>query len=67
MIVDKIEQMCENRDMSVPALERKANIACGLIRHWRKSSPSIRTLKKVAKALGIDVSELLDNEQEVEK
>lgn len=62
MIVDKIEQMCEDRDMSVPALERKANIASGLIRHWRKSSPSVRTLKKVAKALGVDVTELVEKE-----
>lgn len=57
---DKIKAMAEERGMTIAALEKKAGIANGTIGNWRdKNGPTVATLEKLAKALNVDLKELI--------
>ena len=59
-VYDNVKVLCEKKNISISALEKKANIANATIRGWNTSSPRLETLQKVAEALGVPVSKLIN-------
>lgn len=59
MLLEKIKDLCEEKKMSIAALEKAAGIANATIRGWDKSSPRIDTLQKVAAVLGCSINDLI--------
>ncbi|MQL53624.1 helix-turn-helix domain-containing protein [Desulfofundulus thermobenzoicus] len=60
----KLQQIRQQRGMSVTELARKSKVAYSYIYEIEQGSksPTIRTLQKLAVALGVKVSDLLDEE-----
>lgn len=61
-IYEKIKQLADERGISIYALEKKATLENGAIGKWRKSSPTIGNLQKVADALEVPITELIEKE-----
>ena len=61
MFYEKIVAYCESNDMSISEFEKRCGIGNGVVGRWRnnKSSPSIRTLKKIESTLGVSIKYLL--------
>lgn len=59
MIYDKIKELCQERGISVAAVEKEANLSNGAIRKWNKSSPTVDSLQAVAKVLKVRVEKLI--------
>lgn len=64
MIFDNIKAICEERKLSISALERMAGLGNGTISGWNESSPRLDKITAVADALGIPLSELIKDEVE---
>lgn len=66
MIWDNIRYYADQLGMSITEVEAKAGIANGLIGRWKdaKRGPTIEYLKRVAKALGITVDQLINGESD---
>lgn len=58
-IYDKIKKFCEEKDVSITYVEKKAGLGNGLISKWNDSVPSVVNLKKVANVLEVTVDELI--------
>ena len=58
-IYENVKEICEKKNLSIRALEKKANVANATIRKWKNKAPRIDTLQKVADALGVSVTRLL--------
>lgn len=63
-IYKKIKEICMKKGMSIRALERKTELGNGTISGWSKRNPTIENLKKVAVALDVSISELIEEEGE---
>lgn len=59
-MLEKIEKMCEERGITICALERTLGFGRCTISKWRNSSPSVENLKKVADYLGVSIDDLLE-------
>jgi transcriptional regulator with XRE-family HTH domain len=58
-----IRKLREAQQLTQQELAKKAGVTQGYIRHLErglKKNPSLPTLKKIAKALGVPVAELLE-------
>lgn len=58
-VYDTVKRKAENAGISIAALEAKAGVANGTIAGWRTGRPYAETLKKVAKALGVTIDDLM--------
>lgn len=58
-MLEKIEKLCEERGITVCALERTLGFGRCTISKWRKSSPSVDKLKKVADYFGVGIDYFL--------
>lgn len=58
-IYDKIKQICDEKNLTIAAVEREAGLGNGLIATWKKGTPSITNLMKVAKVLEVALDELI--------
>lgn len=63
-LVDKIRELANQRNMSLPDLEIKVGLGNGTISRWKSSSPNTDKLTKVADELGVSVDYLLGREPE---
>lgn len=59
-IYEKIAEMCSNRGISIRKLEQDAGLKIGCIFNWKKSSPSVDNLSKVADYFGVSIDYLLE-------
>lgn len=64
MIVNNIRALCEQRNMTIAALEREVGIANGVIGGWKKHAPRLDKAKAVADYFGVTVDDLLRAEPE---
>lgn len=66
MILDNIARLCDERKISICALERETGIGNGVIGKWRDGarSPRVDTVKRIADYFGITVDELLSDNQD---
>ena len=56
---EKIEQLCNERGISVRTLEKQAGLKDRTIQHWDRSEPSAQKVHSVANALNVPIEELL--------
>lgn len=61
-LVEKVKALCETRDITFAALERKLDFGNGTIRKWDNATPSGDKLAKVADYFNISVDYLLGRE-----
>lgn len=62
MIYENILQLCEKNNTSIYALEKELGFGKSTISKWRKASPSIENLKKVADFFDVSMDLLLAND-----
>lgn len=59
MLFDNISRLCEEKGISIFALEKAAGLGNGTIRLWKESSPKVNNLKSVAAVLDTTIDELM--------
>lgn len=59
MLYDRVKKLCEEKKLSIAALEKAAGIANGTISAWGKGTPTIMTVKKVAEVLEVSIDDLV--------
>ena len=59
MIYDNIAALCKEAGISISRLESETGIGNGTIGRWKKSSPNVDNIKKVADFLGVTVDALI--------
>lgn len=55
MVFEKIEKLAKKKGITITDIERSLELGNGTIRRWKKSSPSLENIAKVAKYLGVTV------------
>lgn len=60
-IVDRIKALCDGKQITIMQLEAKLGISNGTISKWRKSSPKLSNIEKVAKYLDVSIDYLTGN------
>lgn len=58
-IYDKIKKLCDKQDITIAELEKRAEVGNGTVGKWREYTPTVATLSKVAKALGVKLEDLV--------
>lgn len=64
MLYDTVKALCDERKISVCALERELGFPRSSICKWNENEPGIRKVQKVADYFGVTVDSLLANEPE---
>ena len=62
LVYEKIKILADERGISIYALEKKAGLPNGTIGKWRESSPTLKSLEAVARALDVSVASLTETE-----
>ena len=65
MLFDTVKILCQSINITVAQLEREVKVGNGSIRKWRKVSPSVESLVKVADFFGISTDELLGRDAQI--
>ncbi|EJW19195.1 helix-turn-helix transcriptional regulator [Paenibacillus alvei] len=58
-MLEVIQNLCKDRDISIFKLEKELGFGNGTIYKWEKSSPAVDKLKKVADYFGVTVDYIL--------
>ena len=66
MIVDIINKLLEEREMTIEQLEKKAGIKSGSIGNWNKFFPSVDKIQRVAKILDTNPYYIINGEELLE-
>lgn len=61
-LYEKIQRLCDNRKITIAALERECGLGNATVKKWSNSVPSGDRLSKVADYFGVSVDYLLDRE-----
>lgn len=61
MIVEIILSLCDNQGTSIPKLEKKLGFSNGSIYKWRKSSPSVEKIGKIADYFNVSIDYIMGN------
>ena len=59
MIFENVKEISEKKGMPIMEVEKRAGLSNGTISKWRKSSPTVESVKRVAGVLGVTVNRLL--------
>ena len=59
MIYENVKKLADKKGISLKQLEVKAGVGNGIIGKWRESSPTVDSIKAVADALGVKVTDIL--------
>ncbi len=63
--VSQIRDLCEKAGISsIRELETRAGLGNGTVARWEEISPRVDTLAKVAKVLGVSLTDLLGDDYE---
>lgn len=65
-IYDNICMVAKKTGISINSIEKIAELSTGSLCKWNTVSPSVRSLKKVAKVLNVPVEKLLEEPVEEE-
>lgn len=66
MLYDNVKRICEEKGISILALEKAVNFSRSSICKWNENEPGIRKVQKVADYLGVPIEALLEDEIEKE-
>lgn len=58
-MVEKINQLCKQKNLSIASLEKELGYGNGTIRKWDKSQPSISKVLNVANRLEVPINYLI--------
>lgn len=61
MILERIQNLCNERNTNITQLEKELGFGKSTIRRWNTSSPSVDNLQKVADYFKVSVDSLLKN------
>ena len=61
MICKRVAELCKQRGVSIAKLERDVGLANGTISKWKKSSPTVDSIKKVAYYLGVSIDSIVSD------
>ena len=59
-LYETVKELCKKKNISVSRLEKEAGLGNGTIAAWKQFEPKLSTLEKVADALGISVTTLIN-------
>lgn len=59
MIFEKVASRCAEQGISIARLEKEAKLGNATVRGWKKSTPNVESIRRVAEVLGCTVDELL--------
>lgn len=59
ILYERIKNLCNQQNLSIMELEKKAGLGNGVVGRWRESDPQTSSLIKVAEALKVSVSDLI--------
>ena len=59
-----IKNLCDKRKITIFELERQIGISRGILYTWKKSSPSVEKVKKVAEFFYVSMDELVNHKVE---
>lgn len=59
MILEKVEELCKKKGVSISRLEKECGIGNATIKGWEESSPRVDTLKKVADYFDVTIEYLI--------
>lgn len=59
VLYDNVKRLCEEKGVSVLALEKALGFPRSSICKWNDNEPGIRKVQKVAEYLGVSIEELL--------
>lgn len=62
-IYSRIERIVKEKGTNIARLEREVGIGNGCIRRWETSSPSVKSLAKVADCLGVSIAYLYNGHE----
>lgn len=62
MILNRVKELCREKNISVPQLEKALDFGEGAIYKWDSSAPIVTNLKKVADYFGVSVDYFLSDE-----
>lgn len=63
-IYDNICAIAKEKGISINSIEKTTELSIGSLCKWNTVSPTVRSLKKVAVALGVPVEKLLEEAEE---
>ena len=63
-LYESVQNICNERNIAISELERKAGLGNGVIRKWDHVSPTLRTLFAVTDYLGVTLDDLLNQPEE---
>lgn len=61
---DRVVKAAKEHGMSIAKLERTAGLSNGIISRWKVSSPTVKSVKAVARVLGVSVCDLIGEDDE---
>ncbi len=61
-IYEKVTQICEERHIKMREVERQTHMGHATIAKWKDHSPTIKNVRKIADYLGVDICELIGDE-----
>ena len=64
LLYNNVKKICEERGISILALEKALKFPRSSICKWNENEPGIRKVQKVADYLGVSIEELLAEEGE---
>lgn len=59
MIYNNVKSLCDEKGLTIMALEQRAGLANGTVGAWRTSKPMAESLLKVARVLEVTMDELM--------
>lgn len=62
VMVEKINQLCKQKSLTIASLEKELGYGNGTIRKWDKSQPSINKVLNVANRLEVPIDYLINEE-----
>lgn len=60
---DNIKRFAKSKGISLQELAEKVGLSRNMIYQYKNVNPKLETLKKIAAVLGVDTSELIDDDQ----
>ena len=60
MVYERINAIAQDRKLALTKIEEMAGVGRGAIAKWKEKDPQLKSVIKVAKALGVDISDLVE-------
>ena len=59
MLFENVSRLCDEKNLTIAALEKAAGLGNGTIRLWKDSYPKVNNLAAVAAVLDVTIDELM--------